>query len=238
MIKLEKDVYEIKIIDKEYPKKLREIKGMPQVIYAKGNIELLNNNGIGIDIDLDFENNTCSRDCDEYGIKHTKIFADYLSKKGITIISGLAKGIDSIAHIYSMKNKGKTIAVLPCGFNNIYPKENINLVNAVVENGGLLISEWSLNVKADIYRFPQRNRIISGLSIGVLVVESKLKSGSNITAHNAMKQGRSVFAIPGDMDNERSKGTNMLIKEGAYPVSEPMDIIDILEFEGYIFNKK
>ena len=226
MVKTEQDVYEIKNIDKEYPKRLRKIKGMPQVIYAKGNIDLLNNYGIGI---------VGSRDCDEYGIKHTKIFADYLSKKGITIISGLAKGIDSIAHIYSMKNKGKTIAVLPCGFNNIYPKENIKLANIIIENGGLLISEWSPNVKADIYRFPQRNRIISGLSIGVLVVESKCKSGSIITAHNAMKQGRSVFSIPGDMDNERSKGTNMLIKEGAYPVSDPMDVIDILEFEGYSF---
>ena len=229
MVKTEQDVYEIKNIDKEYPKRLRKIKGMPQVIYAKGNIDLLNNYGIGI---------VGSRDCDEYGINNAKRFADYLSKKGITIISGLAKGIDSIAHMYSMKNIGKTIAVLPCGFNNIYPKENIKLANIIIENGGLLISEWSPNVKADIYRFPQRNRIISGLSIGVLVVESKCKSGSNITAYNAMKQGRSVFSIPGDMDNERSKGTNMLIKEGAYPVSEPMDIIDILEFEGYSLKNK
>lgn len=223
--------YKIRVIkesDKEYPKRLKELKGMPKELFAIGNIDLLNNNAIAI---------VGSRDYDGYGKVHTKRFASFLAQKGLTIVSGLARGIDTFAHESSINKKGKTIAVIASGFYNIYPKENIKLAKEIIDNGGLIISEWEPNAQNTVYRFPQRNRIISGLSIATIVIESKMKSGSNITAYNAMKQGRIVFALPGDLGVARSEGTNCLIKDGAYPVSTPLDVLDVLKFEGYEFEE-
>ena len=127
---------------------------------------------------------------------------------------------------------GKTVAVIASGFNNIYPPENKLLFKQIIEEGGCIISEYPPETKIDMHRFPRRNRIISGLSNLTLVVEAKYRSGSSITARYAKEQGRLVCAIPGNIDMVRSTGCNMLIKEGAYPVISPRDIIHLLEFEG------
>lgn len=161
-----------------------------------------------------------------------------MSQKNICIVSGLARGVDSIAHYYSKDKEGKTIAVLASGFEHIYPPENRLLYEEILKDGGCIISEWPPETEVDMHRFPTRNRVISGLSVGTLVVEAKYRSGTNITAHDAMKQRREVFCIPGDIDSIRSYGANRLIDEGAYLVMSPKDIIDILEIDGYIIEDK
>lgn len=175
-----------------------------------------------------------SRDCDEYGRTQTQRFSSYLAQKNICIVSGLARGVDSIAHYYSKDKEGKTIAVLASGFEHIYPPENNLIFEEILNDGGCIISEWSPETEVDMHRFPIRNRLISGLSVGTLVIESKYRSGTNITAHNAMKQRREVFCIPGNIDSIRSYGANRLIAEGANLVTSPRDIIEILEFDGYV----
>ncbi len=138
----------------------------------------------------------------------------------------MALGIDSIAHWTSIKEEIPTIAVLPCGFNNIFPKENIDLFKKIIEGGGVVISEYEPNIKANYQRFVARNRIVAGISIGVLVVEAAYRSGTSITAKIAKTNGKNVFCIPGSLDNSKSVGTNNLIKEGAFIVTEVKDIID------------
>ena len=147
-----------------------------------------------------------------------------LSKKDICIVSGFARGIDTYSHIGAIKEKGKTIAVLGSGLDVIYPKENLKLYYEILNSGGLIISEYPLGSKPEKYHFPQRNRIISGLSDGVLVIEAKEKSGTLITVDYALDQGRDVYAIPGNIEKENSYGTNNLIKEGAIPVTRVEDI--------------
>ena len=191
---------------KKYPQRLKEISSYPKKLYAVGNIELLNKASISI---------VGSRDADEYGIEQAKRFAAYLSQKGICIVSGLARGIDSISHIYSKNEIGKTIAVIASGFNHIYPPENKKLFYEIIDEGWLIISEWEPNVEIDMSRFPKRNRIISGISLGTLLVESAYKSGSNITANYAIKQKRELFCIPGNIDSKKSYGPNLFILHGA-----------------------
>lgn len=210
----------ININDKEYPERLKEINDPPKKIYVEGNLELLNKPSIAI---------VGARMCDNYGISQAKRFASYLSQKRICIISGLARGIDTIAHQYSKDKTGKTIAVIASGFNYIYPEENKRLYEEIINNGGCVITEWEPNVPVEMHRFPRRNRIISGLALGTLVIEARYRSGSEITAHYAMKQKREVFAIPGNVDSIISKGTNNLISEGANLVTSPQEIIDILQ---------
>ena len=216
-------VYKITTDMEEYPKKLLEIKNYPKVLYAIGNIELLNKPSIAI---------VGARQCDKYGEEQTKIFADYISKQGIAIVSGLASGIDTFAHYYSKNNEGKTIAVIASGFNHIYPPENKNLFYEIIEEGGLIISEWSEETNIDMHRFPQRNRIISGISSGVLVIEARYRSGTSITAHCAIRQNKSVFCIPNNLESALGYGTNKLIQEGAYLVMSPQEIIDFYDFKG------
>lgn len=215
----------IKCEDSSYPKRLLQIKDYPKELYVMGNIDLLNKDSIAI---------VGARDCNIYGIEQTKRFASFLSQNDICIVSGLAKGIDSIAHQYSMDKMGKTIAVIASGFNNIYPKENKALFDKILENGGLIVSEWEPDYKIFMRNFPRRNRIISGITMATLVVQSKYRSGSNITAHNAFKQNREVFCIPGNIDESRSIGSNNLIREGAYVVLSPKDIIENLEYNKLI----
>lgn len=223
------DYIVIKSDDYNYPKRLLRIKNYPKEIYAMGNINLLNKNSIAI---------VGARDCNIYGIEQTKRFASYLSQNDICIVSGLARGIDSIAHQYSMDKMGKTIAVIASGFNNIYPKENKDLFNKILENDGLIISEWEPNVGIYMQNFPRRNRIISGITMATLVIQSKHRSGSNITAHNAFKQNREVFCIPGNIDESRCIGSNKLISEGACVVLSPKDIIDELEYNKLIEKRR
>lgn len=185
----------------------------------QGNLELLNNPIISI---------VGSRSCSENGKSLARKFAYELSQCGITIASGLAKGIDTVAHLYSYKEKGKTIAVLPNGFNHIFPKENIGLYEKILDNGGLVISEYSPDIKAKYKYFLERNRIVSGLSLGVLVVEAAHRSGTSVTAKLAQTQGRKVFALPHEIWDSHGVGTNRLIKTGATLVTCVEDILDEL----------
>lgn len=223
-MKGEESKVKIKRIKKEddlYPNKLREINSSPKELYAIGNIELLNIASIAI---------VGSRDCDEYGKEQTKRFSSYLAQKGLCIVSGLARGVDSFAHNSAKDKNGKTIAVLASGFDYIYPKENRILFDEILNEGGCIISEWSPDTKIEMNRFPRRNRIISGLSIATLVVEAKYRSGTVITAHYAMKQKREVFCIPGNIDSVHSYGTNKLVSEGAMLVTSPRDILESIEY--------
>ena len=223
------EIKTIKITNETYPKRLKEIQNPPKELYVIGDESLLYKMSIAI---------VGSRDCDEYGREQTKRFASFLAQKNICIVSGLARGVDSIAHFYSKDKEGKTIAVLASGFKHIYPPENKILFNEILDDGGCIISEWPPETEIDMHRFPKRNRIISGLSVGTLVVESKYRSGTNITAHNAMKQNREVFCIPGNIDSIQSYGANRLIAEGACLVTSPQDIVDILEIEGNIIENR
>lgn len=165
----------IKITDSKYPKRLLDIKNPPKQLYVEGNDKLLNNHSIAI---------VGSRKCTGYGIKYAKEFASEISKNNITIVSGLAIGIDTIAHEFSKNSIGRTIAVVGCGLDHIYPKENEELFKQILENDGCIISEHPNSTKVDTKNFPKRNRIISGISMGVLVIEAAYKSGSTITARH------------------------------------------------------
>lgn len=206
----------LEIENSEYPEKLRKIENPPKQIYLKGNYKLIKTPGIAI---------IGSRKCTSYGEKITIKFSKELSLYGLTIISGMAQGIDSFAHIGSIETTGNTIAVLPSGFNNIYPEENKELYEKILENGGLLISEYEENEKASSEKFLERNRIVSGLSIGTLVIEGGYRSGTSVTANLSKKQGKNVFCIPSSLENSKGITPNKLIKEGAYLVTQVQDII-------------
>lgn len=211
----------VKIIcsnEKTYPENLKQIYDYPIAIYTKGNTKLLNTETTAI---------VGCRNCSEYGRKIAQKYSYLLARKNITIVSGLAKGIDTYAHKGALIAKGKTIAVLGSGVNHIYPNENIKLYEEILNKDGLIISEYGINTKPIPEYFPKRNRIISGLSNKVLVVEAGLKSGSIITANLAVEQGKNVYAIPGNITSEKSLGTNNLIKDGAILVSSLEDIIDL-----------
>lgn len=208
---------------KEYPERLRQIKDAPQELYVQGNIDLLNRENIIAIVG--------SRTCTEYGKNQALKFSRYLAAQGICVISGLAVGIDTQAHRNSMKEDGKTIAVLGGGFNNIYPKENIGLYREIIKNGGCVISEYSPDVEPNTLNFPKRNRIIAGLAIATLVVEAAYRSGSTITAKLSKIQYKPVFAIPSDLSNKKGVGTNMLIQKGSRLVKSPKEILEFLNIE-------
>ena len=179
-----------------------------------------------------------SRECTSYGFYKAYEFAKELSKKGICVISGLAQGIDTAAHLGAMHQKGKTIAVLGTGLNKIYPKENEILAESIIKNGGLIISEYGLYQERKSENFPKRNRIMSGLSDGILVIEARKKSGTLITARYAKEQGRKVFSLPGNVDVINSSGTNELIKNGATLVTDLKDILNEFSIQNEKENKK
>lgn len=221
----------IKIIeytDKLYPQKLLNIKDFPKRIYVLGNTKLLNEKAITI---------IGSRDCTKYGYNQAMYFSKEISKKNICIVSGLARGIDTAAHIGAKNEIGKTIAVLGGGFNNIFPEENEELFYSILQNDGCIISEYEPNTIAENKNFPKRNRIVSGLSDGTLVVEAKYRSGSKITAKYAQKQGKPVFCIPGNIDSKTAIGTAMLIQNGAKLVLSPQEILDYIGIKTEIQNK-
>lgn len=211
-----KDIKIINIDDEKYPEKLRKINNPPQKLYAMGNVELLKNNSIAI---------IGSRNCTEKGADIAKEFAKQLSKYNLCITSGMAKGIDSFAHIGAIQANGKTIAVMGTGFNHIYPQENKKLFKKIIENKGLVITEYEENIGVKPQRFIQRNRIVSALSIGVLVIEAKYRSGTTTTASFAKSYGKKVFCIAHDIDDKSGVGTNFLIKRGAILVTKIDDII-------------
>lgn len=206
----------IKREDKAYPKRLLEINNAPKKLYVEGNAELLNNNCLAI---------VGARNCSEYGIKYAKEFAKEIAEHNITIISGLALGIDTVAHEISKDCIGNTIAVLGCGFNYIYPEENQELFKQILAKGGCIISEYEPDEQVNMKNFPKRNRIISGISNGVLVVEAEHRSGSKVTGRYGIEQGKNVFCLPRDIGVTRGVGTNELIKMGAKLVTSPKDIL-------------
>lgn len=221
------------IDEKLYPKKLKEISAPPSVLYTEGNLELLKKYSIAI---------IGSRQASDNGKKLTEKFSSELSNCGITVISGLARGIDTIAHTYSYNQKGKTIAVLGSGFNKIFPPENIDLYKKILEEDGLIVSEYPPNTEADSLKFPERNRIISGLSNGIIVIEAKSRSGTSITAKFAKEQHKPVFVLPHEIDSPHGIGTNRLLKKGAIPITDTADVLDKLKLtefkEIYKKNKK
>ena len=206
----------IKLEDSRYPEELKEIYNPPKTIYLIGNEKLLNQKSIAI---------IGCRECTRYGAENAYKFGYELAKENICVISGFAKGIDTYSHKGAVSAKGKTIAVLGCGLDIIYPPENIELYKQILLQGGAIISEYPLGSKPEKHHFPERNRIISGLSSGVLVIEAKKKSGTMITVDFALEQGREVYAVPGNISSENSYGTNELIKEGATPVTSINDMI-------------
>ena len=209
----------ISINDKEYTESLKRIYDPPIVLYANGNLNLLNNKSIAI---------VGCRLCSVYGKIITKKLAYNLSEKNITIISGMARGIDTYAHIGALEAKGRTIAVLGSGIDVIYPKENERLYYEIIRNNGLILSEYIVGTKPIPINFPRRNRIISALSNGVLVTEAKIRSGSFITVDFALEQGKEIFSVPGNINSANSEGTNSLIKQGAKLVTCVEDILDEL----------
>lgn len=203
--------------DNRYPEQLKKIKKPPNQLYIKGNVELLETPGIAI---------IGSRENTKYGEEMAKKFAKELSLNGFTIISGMAKGIDTFAHIGCIEGNGNTIAVLPSGLKNIYPEENKEIYEKIIENNGLIVTEYEENIKESSKRFLERNRIVSGLAIGTLVIEGGHRSGTSVTARLTKEQNKNVFCIPSNLDNSKGITPNKLIKDGAYLVTEVEDIIN------------
>jgi DNA processing protein len=207
----------ITIFDKNYPKLLKETYQPPWVIYVKGKVELLHHHRklavVG------------SRQATPYGRMAIQLLFPDLIQQDFIIVSGLAKGIDAMAHETAMKFGGNTIGVIAGGIHHLYPKENQNLANQMMETQ-LIISEYPPDTKPQKWQFPARNRIISGISNGTLIVEAEKQSGSLITANFAVNEGREVFAVPGSVLNPYSMGTNELIQQGAKLVKSARDITE------------
>ncbi|HDG1711207.1 TPA: DNA-protecting protein DprA [Kluyvera ascorbata] len=199
-----------------YPAPLRAIRDYPAVLCVRGSLALLSTPQLAV---------VGSRQHSLYGERWGRYFCEALAHLGITITSGLALGIDGVAHRSALQADGKTIAVLGSGLNHIYPHRHRALADNIVERGGVLVSEFSLNATPAPYNFPRRNRIISGLSRGVFVVEAALRSGSLVTARCALEQGREVYALPGPLGNPGMEGPHWLIKQGAMAVTEPEDFL-------------
>lgn len=208
-------------IDTNFPERLKFIKNCPKKLFVEGDTNILTMPGMAV---------IGSRDCSSYGEKWCERFVKELLEYNLVIVSGMAKGIDTIAHKTAIKYGGKTIAVLPSGFNNIYPKENVELYKQILDSGGAVISEYEPNVLADSKKFLERNRIVSGLSIATLVVEAEHRSGTSVTARLTKEQGKQVFCIPGSLDNSKSIGTNKMIQDGAKLVTSVEDIVDEFDF--------
>ena len=214
---IEKGFHIITFSDMNYPPLLRRIPDPPPYLYVSGKL-LPQNHNIAV---------VGSRNPTAYGISAAKRLSESLAILGFTIVSGMARGIDSGAHEGALLGKGKTIAVLGSGLDKIYPPENCRLFEQISENGAV-ISEFSIQSPPEAHHFPIRNRIISGMSLGTVVVEAAKKSGSLITARLAAEQNREVFAVPGSIHSFKSFGTNSLIKQGAKLVEHAQDIIEEL----------
>lgn len=199
---------------KSYPKLLHEINGAPPLLFAQGKTDLLHSACCAI---------VGSRAASQYGERHSRWFAHQLASFGFTIVSGLAKGIDAAAHRGALQAEGATIAVMGTGIDQIYPRSNQTLFEQIIREG-LVLSEFPLGFPPRPEHFPQRNRIIAGLSLGTLVVEGSLRSGSLITARLAMEQGRDVFAMPGPIHSGKSRGCHKLLRDGAVLVEDPDEI--------------
>ncbi len=215
------DRYGVKVLtyhDSDYPSRLREIYDYPPLLYVRGSLLP--------------EDEWClavvgTRRATVYGRQVTEEIVADLARSKITIVSGLARGIDSVAHHSALDSGGRSLAVFACGLDTVYPSENANLARSIIQQGAL-ISEYPLGTRPRAENFPRRNRIMSGLSLGVLIIEAGETSGAMITAHLALEQNREVFAIPGSILSPASRGTNHLIQEGAKLVRDYTDILEEL----------
>jgi DNA processing protein len=206
-------------IDSHYPSSLAEISRCPSLLFVAGNLDVLKTPQLGV---------VGSRHCTHYGKQWGSWFTQQLALSGLTITSGLARGIDGVAHRAALDTQGNTVAVLGSGLQHIYPKSHHALAREIINSGGALVSEFPLTMAPHAVNFPRRNRIISGLSLGVLVVEASLKSGSLVTARYALEQNRNVYALPGALGNPGSEGTHWLIQQGALLVAHPNNILEDL----------
>lgn len=213
------DTVMLGVDDNRYPRLLQETHSPPLVLFVRGNTSLLRSRGLTV---------VGTRALSRYGEQATRIILDPIAGQGVTIVSGLAFGIDAVAHETALAAKGATLAVLGSGIDLITPVGNYNLGLRILEANGTLISEYRPGTQAQRYHFPQRNRILAGLSPATLVVEAGTTSGALITAKMALEEGREVFAVPGPITNETSAGTNNLIKNGATPVTSPEDLFSAL----------
>lgn len=200
----------------EFPNKLKEIPKAPKKLYFIGNKDLLYEECFGI---------VGTRKITEYGRENCRFFTKELVLRNIPIVSGMAIGTDTVAHKTALEYGGKTIAILGSGFNNIFPEENINLFEEIIENNGLIVTEFEKDEKPIKENFPKRNRIITALSEGILVIEAAYRSGTSITVNNAKKQGKKIFALPGKLDSCVGIGVNNMIKKGAILTTKIEDII-------------
>lgn len=211
-------IRKITIEDKEYPKNLRSIYGPPKQLYVNGTLLPQDETAVAI---------VGSRRASQYGLETSEKLAFELALRGLTVVSGMAIGIDSAAHRGALKARGRTIAVMGSGHNVIYPPQNDKLYKEIAETGAV-VTEYEPDIEPLAYNFPARNRIISGLSLGIVVVEAAKNSGALITANFAAEQGRTVFAVPGKVSSNTSNGANELIKDGARLVQSVDDIIEEL----------
>jgi DNA processing protein len=207
--------------DPAYPNLLNKIYDPPKILYCRGNVDLLNSRAIAI---------VGTRTATLYGKETAKKLAYDLARNGFTIVSGLADGIDTEAHLGALEANGKTIAVFGCGIDRIFPSSNEELAKQI-ELSGLLVSEYPEEHPGAKWTFPRRNRIIAGLSLGVIVVEGHYDSGAMITAKLALEEGREVFAVPGNVEMEQSKGPHWLIKQGAKLVETSDDVLEEFNIE-------
>ncbi len=208
----------ITLADSEYPQALLNIADPPLLLYVKGRLDLLNRSSIAV---------VGSRNASTQGVRNADSFAEAISEADLCVVSGMAHGIDTAAHLGGLRGRGSSLAVVGTGLDKVYPSANRDLAHQLAING-TIISEFPLGTPPLAHNFPRRNRIISGLSLGCLVVEASLQSGSLITARMALEQGREVFAVPGSIHSPQSKGCHALIKQGAKLVENPRDILDEL----------
>jgi len=206
--------------DGSYPALLREIDDPPPVLYVKGDWQAcLDQPCVGV---------VGSRQCSTYGVNASEMLSRDLASRGITVVSGLARGIDAAGHKGAIQGHGRTVAVMGTGIDAVYPRENTGLARDILSNGGCLVTQFPLGTPPLKDNFPYRNRIISGLSLGILIIEASERSGSLITARLAMEQNREVMAVPGNITSGNSFGTNYLIKSGAKLVQQWQDVVSEL----------
>lgn len=208
----------LSINDEQYPPLLRQLPDPPPVLYVYGQL-IPSDTSVAI---------VGSRNSTPYGETITRTLAQDLANNQITIVSGMARGIDTSAHKGALDANGRTVAVMGCGLETVYPAENKALFHSIAKNNGAVISEFSMGARPEAYHFPSRNRIISGMSMGTIVVEAGNKSGSLITARLALEQNRQVFAVPGQVHSQMTEGTHRLIKQGAKLIENAQDVLEDL----------
>ncbi len=217
----------LSIEDEAYPQNLKNIFEPPYILYYMGDVSLINRFCISI---------VGSRKPTAYGLFAARKFAKELAQREVVIVSGLALGVDTQAHKSALESNGKTIGILGTSFDNMYPRSNQTFLGEMVSSGNLVISEYPLNKKTMPYHFVQRNRLISGIGQGLVVIEAGEKSGTLTTVDFALEQGKNVFSVPGNIDSRNSIGTNNLIKLGAKPITKVEDILE--DYPEFSFVKK